>query len=592
MKKNEWNLCDIYPSEKDLQKDWIFIKENIENLKSFEGKLNTEKNILDYIKLRDEIEKRFDKIYAIRYLKKDENVLDSNAIKKFQEVKTLEQSLDDALVFFESELLKQSQAFLDNLFINEPDLEAYRLELEDIIRLKAHLLSKEEEKILTAFSRPIESFKSTYEILINGDLKFDDAYDSKGVSHKVKMHNQKSLTSSSDRELRKHAFESMHTGIKNYVHTISNLYLSQVFSNSTKSSIRKYSSFMEESMENTNSSIAVYNSLIKTVNENLELHHRYFRLKKALLGLNEMQHYDKLAPILTKVSEQKYSYDTAKEMVLKALTPLGEEYTHILSNAFESNWAHVYPKENKCILSYSYDLYGVHPYICLNFNGTLQDVKTIAHEFGHAMHSYYSRDSQPYSTSDHYIMVSEVASTVNETLLLESLQKYEKDILKKANYLQLSIDSFNSTIIRQTMFAEFEKWVYEETEKGNNLTCEDLCEFYKNLNKKYFGEAIEDTDGIEYEWARIPHFFMPFYVYKYATGLSSAICIADNINSKGESYVEKYIQMLKMGTSIKPLDQLRSVDIDLESGEALSASFKYYERKIDEFERLLRKINK
>ena len=591
MKNTEWNLNDIYATEEDLQRDWELVEEEIEKLKTFEGKLNTAKEVLDYLTLRDEMTQKLDKIYLIRYLKKDEDVLDAKANKEYAQVESLLQKSSQAQTFFDLELLQKPQEFLDNLIANEPALALYRIEIEDTIKSKAHYLSKEAEDVLVSFKRTFGGFASTYDTLIDGDLKFDDACDSSGEKHKVSEAELMNLHSS-DRVLREETFKSLYREYKKYAHTITKLYLGHVTVDAMWSKVRKYSSFFEAKMENSDSSVEVYDSVIKAVNDNLSINHKYYELKKKLLGFEKMYQYDRLAPIVPEAGDRKYSYDEAKQIVLKAVEPLGKEYTSVLKNGFESNWAHVYPKENKASGAYSFAMYGTLPYVLLNFTGILDDVEVVAHEFGHAMHSYYSNNNQPYATCGYSLMVAEVASTTNEILLSESLLKDEKDLLKRANYLQTDIERFNSTIIRQTMFAEFEKWVHEEVRRGRELTCEEICDYYGGLVKKYFGEAVEETDGIQYEWARISHFYTPFYVYKYATGLSAAICIVENISEKGEDYAKQYIEMLKMGGSIRPLDQLRSVGVDLETDEPIKKAFMYYERKINELEKLMEEFNK
>lgn len=593
MKKTEWNLSDIYATEEDLKKDWEMVEINIEKLKDFEGKLDTEKSILEYLMLRDEIGKRIDKIYLIRYLKRDEDILDAKANKNFDEMEVLYQKYQDAQTFFESELLNMPKQFLEDIFLQEPRLEIYRLEIEDIIALKEHYLSKEEEYVLSSLNRTFDSFSTIYDTLNDGDIKFESVYDSNGKKYdnptKVQL---SAYREASDRTLRKSAFESTYNGYKRNAHTISKIYLSDVKKNIIISRIRKYPSFFEWEMERTNSTAKVYNYLIKTTNDHLGLTHKYYELKKKLLGIEKVYIYDLNQPIVSKIEKTKYTYEQAKIMVLKAIEPLGEEYKATLKRAFDSNWAHVYPKENKASGEYEYTMYGVHPYVLLNFTGTLYSVSTVAHEFGHAMHSHYINASQPYTTSYSLEMISEVASTTNEILLSESLSKNEKDLLKKIRYIESDIEKFEGAFIFCVMYAEFEKWVYDEIEEERQLTCEDICEYYGALIKKYYGEAIEETEGIQYGWAGIPHFYTPFYVYKYATGLASAICIAENLSKKGNNYANRYIEMLKMGASVRPLDQLRSVGVNLETEEPIKKAFEYYERKINEIERLIEEFNK
>jgi len=590
MKEIVWNLNDIYATEEDFQKDWKLVEADIEKLKAFEGKLNTERAILEYLTIRNDAEERLEKLYKIRKLKKDENVLDEKANKRLNEVESLCQKSDEVQTFFEPELLENSQEFLQNIFINEPELETYRLELEQIIKCKSHILSKDAEDTIIAFSRVFESLTSIYNTLTDGDLVFKDVYDSNGIKHQVSESELVKLFSSSDTVLRRETFNSLYDEYEKHVHTISKIYLAEVQKCRIESELRKYTSFFEQTMEVTDSSVKVYDSLIKAVNDNLGINHRYYKLKKKLLGLEKMYVYDRFTPIIPKAAEYNYSYEESQSLVLEALAPLGEEYSALLKKAFESNWAHVYPRENKRTNNYNSPVYGVHPFVLLNFSGILDTVMDVAHEFGHALHTYYSHASQPYETCNYSLIVGEVVSITNEVLLSESLINKEKDLFQKINYLQSDIERFNSTVVRSTMFAEFEKWVHEETRKGTELTCEDLCNYYGGLVKKYFGEAVNDTDGIEYEWARIPHFFRFFYVYKYAIGEAAAISIVENILEKGESYSKKYIEMLKMGGSIKPLDQLKSIDVDLETDEPIKKAFMYYERKIDELERLINQI--
>lgn len=593
MKKTEWNLLDIYATEEDVKRDWEFVERNIEKLKDFKGKLNSEQNILEYLMLEAEISKRLDKIYLMRQLKRSEDILDSKANKQFAEIKALIQKFNNARNFFEVEMLENPIEFLNNMFAHEPKLEPYRIELEDIIKFKDHYLSKEEERILLASSKISTSFIEIYKTFVNGDLKFKDVYDSTGKKYNNPTENELiKYMRLSDRTLRKSAHEAVYASYNDYVHTISRIYLSDVQNRVTNSEIRNYKSYLEKEMEQTDSTVEVYNSLIQAVNENLAIVHRYYKLKKKWMELEKMYIYDKYAPIFSQTGDVKYTYEQAKAMVLNAIEPLGKEYQSVLKEAFESNWAHVYPKKNKEAGTFQNAMYGTHPYVLLNFNGTLDSVGTVAHEFGHAMHSYYTNLVQPYSTAYYSVMVAEVVSTTNEVLLSKNLIKNEKDVLKKIGYLQSDIEIFNSAIIQQTLFAEFEKWVYEDTKKGRALTCEDLCDYYGALVKKYFGEAVEETEGAQYEWARIPYFYRPFYAYKYATGMAAAICISENLYNKGNIYADTYINMLKMGSSVRPLEQLRSVGVDLETEEPIKKAFKYYKGEIDELEKIMKEFSK
>lgn len=591
MKNTEWNLKDIYKTEEDVKKDCNSILESSEKLKTFKGKLNTEKAILDFMTILEDLDMKLERVYALRYLKKDENILAEGPNKKIKEVLAMNQKISEEIVFFNNEFLENSQEFFDHMYEKEPGLLRYKIELDDLVKDKQYILSKDVEEALAAYGRIFGSFSDIYDTLIDGDLEFPDVVDSNGEKHKATNEKLSLYLYSKDRVLRKSAFESRYKAYGQFAHTISEMYLTNVRNAAVTAKLRKYPSYIWKKLDATDSNLNVYNSLIKAVNDNLNINHKYFALRKKLLGEEKMYHYDNFAPIIPNAEESNYSYEEAKQLVLKAVEPLGEKYVKDLTKAFESNWSDVYERDKKASGAYSLDVYGVHPYVLQNFNGTLNDVSTTAHEFGHAMHSYYSSAKQEYPVHRYTIMVAEVASTVNETLLMEYMIRNEKDKVKKASYIIDQLQTINSTLVRQTMFAEFEQWVHGEIGNGIELTCEDVSEYYLGLVKKYFGDSIEVNEELKYEWARIPHFYRPFYVYQYSTGIASAICIVSNILEKGEEYVPKYLEMLEMGGSIKPLDELRHAEVDLETDVPVKKAFEYFNRKIDELEKIVDEIN-
>ena len=351
------------------------------------------------------------------------------------------------------------------------------------------------------------------------------------------------------------------------------------------SKIRKYNSSLEKAVKNDDASLKVYDTLTKVVNESLHLNHRYIKLKKKLLDIDEMHFYDVYVNPLK--IEENIEFEEAKNIVLEALKPMGNEYISKLKVAFENRWIDVYEKPNKRGGAYSMGVYGVHPYVLTNYDNKTRDVATIAHELGHSLHSDYSNSNQTIINANYTIMVAEVASTVNEIILGEYLINKETDKKKKAALINNQLDDIRATLIRQTMFAEFEKIVHETIENGEQLSSDNLNEIYGDLNKKYFGDEIIIDENIKYEWSRIPHFYTPFYVYKYATGISAAISIATNILEKGEGFVEKYINMLKQGCSKKSIELLKMADVDLESEEPYKQAFKFFEKYLNKLEELI-----
>ena len=377
----------------------------------------------------------------------------------------------------------------------------------------------------------------------------------------------------------------MYSLYKKHINTLTELYLAKVKENANMSKIRKYNSSLEKAVKNDDASLKVYDTLTKVVNESLHLNHRYIKLKKKLLDIDEMHFYDVYVNPLK--IEENIEFEEAKNIVLEALKPMGNEYISKLKVAFENRWIDVYEKPNKRGGAYSMGVYGVHPYVLTNYDNKTRDVATIAHELGHSLHSDYSNSNQTIINANYTIMVAEVASTVNEIILGEYLINKETDKKKKAALINNQLDDIRATLIRQTMFAEFEKIVHETIENGEQLSSDNLNEIYGDLNKKYFGDEIIIDENIKYEWSRIPHFYTPFYVYKYATGISAAISIATNILEKGEGFVEKYINMLKQGCSKKSIELLKMADVDLESEEPYKQAFKFFEKYLNKLEELI-----
>lgn len=584
-----WNLEDIYSDSKSLEDDFSNVSLMLNDIAKWKEKLeNSASNLFECYNALEKIEKIIIKIDAYATLKYHQNMADGDSFKLYKKMENLLNDYMSATSFITPEVTNISEEKI-NKFLNENEnLRKYQRILEKIMEKKKHVLSKEAQFVLSKYSTVLGSFDNIYTMLCDVDFKFGMVTNEDGKKINLTHGTYTNLLGSSNINVRKEAFNKMYEKYKEYINTITENYLACVKSDTISASLRKYGSSLEKAVDSEDSTIQVYNSLVKAVNDNININHEYMKLKKDMLGLDELHMYDVYVNPLEK-NKRKYTFEDAKKIVKSALSPLGKEYLKIIDVAMENRWIDVYEKENKYSGGYSMGVYGVHPYILLNYTDDIESVSTLAHELGHTMHSYYSSKTQDIFNSDYTIMVAEVASTVNEILLAEYQIKNEKDKCVKASIINSLIDRIRATLVRQTMFAEFEKLVHEKVESGDNLSPDEICNEYYLLNQKYFGKDVISDEYIKYEWARIPHFYRPFYVYKYATGISSAIFIATNLLKGDEEYKEKYINMLKCGGSKDSLDLLRSVGVDLETSTPVDNAFLYYKNKIEELKELLGK---
>ena len=586
MNNDQWDLTVIFKNEDELNSAKKELQNGINKIKQFEGKLvNSAESIYYCYKTYEEILEIFDKIYAYSMLKYHQNMADTEGIKLFKEAEKIGADLSIVLSFIEPELTKVPEDILKKYLVENVNLRRYERELKEIIENKKHVLSLEIEKILASFSEVFSLSENAFDIFTNTEFKFPEIIDENGKKIEITSANYSKYLSSNDKEVRKQAFYSMYSLYKKHINTITELYLARVKEMNVKSKMRNNKSALEAAVYADDATIKVYESLVEVVDERLKVNHRYINLKKKLLNLDEFHLYDVYANPL-KLQQKEVTYEEAKQTVLDALKPLGEEYQNMLKTAFEENWVDVYAKDNKRSGAYSLGVYGVHPFVLTNFIGEEEDISTLAHELGHSMHSYYSNKNQNIIDSNYTIMVAEVASTVNEMILGYYLIEKEENPQKKAALINSELDKIRATLIRQTMFAEFEKIVHEKVGLGETLTSDELCEIYLDLNKKYFGSNIIIDDEIKYEWARIPHFYSCFYVYKYATGISCAIAIAKKILSGEEGFVDKYINMLKKGCTKKSVELLRDVGVDLETKQPYEDAFDFMNNYLDELEKL------
>lgn len=585
--KYTWNLKDIFKTEDDFEEEIKELNSTLEEIKKYTGKLSqSSQNIYECYKNYEKALEYYEKIYSYGMLKFHLDMSDSENIKLFKRCEAIGTEFEKIASFITPEITDiDTETLLKYLNENE-ELKRYERLIKEIIKNKEHILSKEEENILANYSEIFNSSENTYDILTNTEFKFGNIIDENSKEVEMTDSNYTIFLKSKNEEVRKQAFVLMYKKYKEFLNTIGELYISRVKQDTITARLRKYSSSLEKAVDNDDSNLKVYNSLIDAVHSKMNVNHEFIKLKKELLKKNEMHIYDVYVnPI--EVKSDKISFEEAKGEVLNALKILGEEYTSKLNEAFENRWIDVYPKSNKRGGAYSMGVYGVHPFVLDNFVSEKRDVSTIAHELGHSMHSYYSNKTQNVIDANYTIMVAEIASTTNEILLAKYQINNEKDKNKKAEIIYELLEMIRATLFRQAMFAEFEKNVHERIESGEVLSSSDLSEIYYNLNKEYFGKDCVIDEQIKYEWARIPHFYTPFYVYKYATGVSAAIIIASNILAKKDGYVEKYINMLKQGCTKKAVELLKMVDVDLENINTYEGAIDFYNKLILELKDLI-----
>lgn len=581
--KYKWDLTKIYKDEKECQKDFDDVKEKI--LKVLEYKdsfLSNGKKLYEYLKYDEEVSRKLEKIYYYAHLNYDADTLDEKYKVMTNKVSDLFTKYNELSSFVVPEILKLDEEKLNTFYKDEERLEDYRFSIENIYRFKNHTLDEEKEKMLSNLSKCLSNPEETYEALTDSDFEYDYITDEKGNKVKFNESNYSLFIKSKDRSVRKKAFEMLHNKYKKYIRTITSTYKGEVENNVVLAKIRNYDSAISASLYSDNVPVDIYNNLIKVVNDNMNVLYDYYDLKKEILSLDCLHMYDTYVEIINKI-DKKYSFDEAKEIVIDALSVLGDKYVKNLKKAFDEKWIDIYHSKGKRSGAYSSGNFDVNPYVLLNFEGTLNDVSTLAHELGHSMHTYLSCKNNPYQYSSYEIFVAEVASTVNELLLANYMLKNSKNKEEKLAVINHILDLYKATLYRQTMFAEFEKETHKLREKGEVLTSDLLSNTYYNLVKKYFGPNVLCDDLIKYEWARIPHFYYNFYVYKYATGISAASYIVDGILNNKEGALENYINFLKTGGSMYPLDELKIAGVNLNSKSVVLSAIKTFEKYLKEF---------
>lgn len=585
--KYNWNLKEIFASKEEFEETKMAMLEELEEISKFKGNLCESSNSLyQCYKIYETALEKLERLYAYGMLKYHLDMSNQEGIKLFKEVESISTEFATKTSFITPEITFADSDKIRNYLKENKDLQRYQRDINDILEEKEHILSKEEENLLSNYQEVFSAPENTFDILTNAEFKFGTLIDEDGEEQEMTDSNYTLFLKSQNEKVRKQAFDLMYKKYSEFINTITELYLSNVKKTAITAKLRKYKSSLEKAVKSDDASIKVYDTLIKSIHENMSVNHKFIDVKKKLLKKNDFHMYDLYVNPFEE-GKDEITFEDARKEVMGALNVMGKEYTDKLTEAFDNNWIDVYAKPNKKGGAYSMGVYGVHPFVLANFVNSKRDVSTIAHELGHSMHSYYSSKNQTIIDANYTIMTAEVASTVNEILLSEYQTRNEKDKTKKAELIYELLEMIRATLFRQSMFAEFEKIVHDKIEAGETLSSEDLNNIYYDLNKQYFGENMIVDEQIKYEWARIPHFYSDFYVYKYATGISAAISIADNILNKGEAFVNRYIEMLKQGCSKKSIDLLKMVDVDLESEQVYKQAINFYEGKIKELEQLI-----
>lgn len=584
--KYKWDLTPIYKDVDSWYEDYDLVSKEIKKVLDFKGNIvKSAKNLLDYIEFSMNLERKLYKLYYYAHLNFDSDTTNNEYQKMNGKIENLLAEYNRLDSFANPEMMKIDYNQIKEFYKEEPRLQEYEFLLEQLYRYKDHILNTEAESIISSFANINSTPEQVFEALTDSDLRFGKVKNDKGEDVELTESNYSSLIESTNRDVRKEAFEMLLKTYSNYKNTIANTFAGNVEVLTTMAKLKKYSSSLEASLFDDNISTEVYNNLIDTVSNNLNVLYKYFDLKKEVLGLDEFHLYDQYNSLVPDCSKN-YTFEEAKDLVLKALAVLGEDYVANLNKAFDERWIDVYNNKVKRTGAYSSGFYDTNPYVLLNFNGKFGDVSTLAHELGHSMHTYYSCHNNPYQYSSYKIFVAEVASTVNELLLKYYILNHTDDVNEKKYIINEMMNNFKSTIYRQTMFAEFERDMHALKEKGEVLTSQLLSDKYYELNKKYFGPNVVVDDVIRYEWERIPHFYYDFYVYKYAIGLSCACYIADGILNNKPNALENYKKFLSSGGSDYPANELKIAGIDVTKSEVVESAIKMFDNLIKQFKEL------
>ncbi|MEW8957141.1 oligoendopeptidase F [Clostridium sp.] len=581
--KYKWKIEKLYESVSKWEEDFEKLKKETPILKTFSSQLNNPEKLMEFFKKYVDMSRALDKIYVYAQLKGDEDTSNTVYQGLRSKIDTFMAEFRSYYAYLEPEILSLPEDYLEKAIEKVPELKEYRFFLDKILNQKPHTLSKEKEELLASVSSCLYAAEDIYSMLTNADMTFPVIKDEEGNEVELTEVNYGTFIRSKDRRVREDAFKALFSTYKKYINTIATSLTFNIKNLVLETKIRNYDSCLETALKPNNIPLDVYNSSLETVNKHLSLLHRYVDIKKRLLGLSDIHMYDLYVPVID-VEKEHIEYEDAVNIVKEGLHPLGEEYLSIFSEGIKEGWVDVFENKGKRGGAYSWGCYDSMPYVLLNYNYGLDDVSTLAHEMGHSIHSYYSREEQPYIYSEYTIFCAEVASTCNEALLINYLINKEKDRNKRLYLINQELEQIRTTVFRQLMFAEFEAITHSTMEKGSSLTGEDLNKIWHDLNVKYFGPSMIIDEEIDIEWARIPHFYGDFYVYQYATGYAAASSFANSILKEGEKAVERYKGFLKAGGSDYPINILKKAGVDMTTSKPLEATMMRFKELLDMLE--------
>lgn len=583
-----WDLSSLYKNDQEWQEAGKPIEAMISKLSDYQGKLNNAKTIREFLDFDTDLGRKLSDYYCYAELRNCEDTRQSDAQAMEAQAYSLYAKYATAVSFAEPEILSMDEQKLKEV-VKDEALKPYAFNMQKLLDEKPHVLSAKEESLLASFTEVLGAPSKISENLVDADMTFEPVKDSEGQTHELTQANYIMLEMSEDRTLRKNAFKSFYKGFKDHINTLSATYNGCVKEAVAEAQVRHYDSSRAMSMAGEHVPVEVYDGLVEAVRKFMPEMYRYVALRKKILGVDELHYYDVYTPLVSG-SSKKYTYEEAQQMVLDAVSPLGKDYVNRVKQAYKDRWIDVYPNAGKRGGAFSSGTYDSNPYILTSFTGTLDSVSTIAHEMGHSQHTWLSNHNQEPQNADYTLFVAEVASTVNENLLIEQLLEKTTEPKERLALLNHYLEGFKGTVYRQTMFAEFERDAHAMAEKGEALTPDALNNLYKGLIKDYFGDDLVIDDEVKYEWARIPHFYRPFYVYKYATSYSAAVALSEAILNDGESAVKKYLEFLSMGGSAYPLDELKHAGVDFTTSAPVERALTKFSKILDDVEETLKKL--
>ena len=586
-KKFTWAIEDLYATDELWEKEYNELKEMLPKINEYRDRLSeSPQALLGFLKLCDQLGVKIERVFVYANQKYHEDTANSVYQDLSDKAGVIAVQLESAMSYAVPEILAIPEETLERFKSEEKELKVYDFYMKNILRRKPHILSAELEEILADAGEIASSPDNIYSKFNNADLKFPEIKDENGNMVRITHGRFIQFLESNDRRVREDAFKGVYGTYESFKNTLAATFSSNVKQELFFSKAKNYGSNLEKALNDSNVPTDVYTNLINAVHDNMGLMHRYVSLRKKLLGVDELHMYDLYTPLIQDV-KMDVPFEEAKKIVAEGLKPLGEGYQKILQEGYDNRWIDIYENENKRSGAYSWGAYGTHPYVLLNYNGSLDNVFTLAHEMGHAIHSYHSDKVQPYIYAGYRIFVAEVASTCNESLLIDHMLKKTDDKLQKAYLINHFLDKFKGTLYRQTMFAEFEMITHKMAEEGQSLTADTLCKIYHDLNVLYYGNDIIVDPEIDMEWSRIPHFYTAFYVYQYATGYSAAIALSRRILQEGKPAIDDYIRFLSGGSSNYPIELLKGAGVDMSTKEPVNQALKLFEELLDQMEELM-----